>query len=285
MLTTKHTKRTRIGATLTALALALTLPVMAMAQTVAATADATGGATVQAGPSTGNQPSMGNQPNRGNQSGAQNQPGSGSQPDMGIQPDTLDLSTLTEAQRTTYDNAIALYWQIEDAVLADLVASGTVAQADVDAYRALREGRQALAELDQSGWTAAQYKAYYEAMQQTGDARTAAMQALADAGQLTQAQANALAAQGEGNLWRTLEQNRATNSNIQTALRTLQQARQALNQTLRSAGISGLAAKDQLGSLAAGNQRPEGGAGGGGNGQRPTPTYGDDDNEEAENDD
>ena len=137
----------------------------------------------------------------------------------------------------------------------------------MDAYQALRANEEALAGLDQSGWTAEQYKAYYEATQLSGDERKAAMQALADAGQLTQAQADALAAQGEGNLWRTLMQNQSTNSDIQKALRTLEQARQTLNQTLRDADISGLAAEDQLGGLgrggmgAMGGQQPNGGTG------------------------
>lgn len=244
--TTKHTNLTRLGAIILALALALTLPVMAMAETSATAADATGAATAQAGP---------------NQGGA-----------MGNRPAALDTSTLTDEQKTVYDNAVTLYQQIEADVLADLVASGTVTQADVDAYQALRTNEEALAALDQSSWTAEQYKAYYEATQQTGDARKAAMQALADAGQLTQAQADALAAQGEANLWRTLMQNQNTNSNIQTALRTLEQARQTLNQTLRDAGINGLAAEDQLGGLgrggmgAMGGQQPNFGNGGPNNG-------------------
>lgn len=152
----------------------------------------------------------------------------------------FDSSSLTDEQKAAYDSALALYEQVEDAVLADLVTAGVAAQADVDAYIALRTARESLAEIDQSGWTAEQYKAFYEANAKTGDDRKAAMQALADAGQLTQAQADALSAQGQSDLWNKIAQNVSTNSTIQTAIATLRQARQTLNNSLRDAGIEGM---------------------------------------------
>ena len=106
----------------------------------------------------------------------------------------VDTSSLTDEQKTAYESALALYEQVEDAVLSDLMAASIVAQADVDAYTALRAAQKSLSDLDQAAWSAEQYKAFYEANTKTGDKRKAAMQALADAGQLTQAQADALSA-------------------------------------------------------------------------------------------
>lgn len=151
-----------------------------------------------------------------------------------------DISSLTDEQKATYEQALKLYEDVEDAVLNDLVASGAVAQADVDAYVQCRSDKKSLNELDQSGWTAEQYKAYYEANAKTGDERKAAMQALADAGQLTQEQANALSSTGTSDLWQKLLQNANTNSDIQTAMNTLRQASQTMSKTLKDAGIQGV---------------------------------------------
>ena len=151
---------------------------------------------------------------------------------------SLDESTLTDEQKAVYEKATTLYEQIEDAVLADLVTAAVVTQADVDSYTALREAEKSLADLDQSNWTAAQYKAYYEATALTGDARQTALQNLVQAGQLTQAQADALNAENQENLWNRIAQNEKTNSVIQTAMNTLQQARRTMNETLREAGIA-----------------------------------------------
>jgi hypothetical protein len=95
-------------------------------------------------------------------------------------------------------------------------------------------------DFDPSGWTAQQYKAYYEANAKTGDERKAAMQALVEAGQLTQVQADALCAQAQGNLWATIQKNAGTNSAIQTALSTMRQAQRTLSSTLKKAGITDL---------------------------------------------
>lgn len=152
----------------------------------------------------------------------------------------LDVSTLTEEQKAVYDKAVTLYEQVEDAVLADLVTASVVTQADVDTYQANRTAEKALTAIDQSAWTAEQYKAYYEATQKTGDERTAALQALVDAGQLTQAQADAENSDHQSSLWDSILQNATTNTAIQTALGTMRQARQTLGKTLRDAGISGL---------------------------------------------
>jgi hypothetical protein len=152
----------------------------------------------------------------------------------------VDVSRLTDEQKAAYDSAIALYEQVEDSVLSDLAAANIVTQADVDAYVKLRAAQKSLNEMDQTGWTAEQYKAYYEANAKTGDERKAAMQALASAGQLTQDQADALCAQGEAGLWAKILQNANTNSTIQTAVSTMRQAMQTLNGTLRDAGIEGM---------------------------------------------
>jgi hypothetical protein len=152
----------------------------------------------------------------------------------------VDTSSFTEEQKAAYEGAVALYEQVEDAVLNDLVTGGVVAQADVESYVAQRTARKSLDALDQSGWTADQYKAFYEANAKTGDDRKAAMQALADAGQLTQDQADALSALGQSDLWAKVTQNANTNSAIQTALSTLRQARQTMNQSLNDAGIAAM---------------------------------------------
>ena len=150
----------------------------------------------------------------------------------------VDTSSFTEEQKTAYDSAVALYEQVEDSVLADLVTGGVVAQTDVERYIAQRAAQKSLDELDQSAWTAEQYKAFYEANTKTGDDRKAAMQALADAGQLTQAQANALSSLGQGDLWAKIIENADTNSTIQTAISTLRQARQTMNKSFSDAGIT-----------------------------------------------
>ncbi|MEA4899618.1 MAG: hypothetical protein VB067_08795 [Christensenellaceae bacterium] len=152
----------------------------------------------------------------------------------------LDTGSLTDEQKAAYDSALSLYEQVEDAVLADLITAGIVNQADVDAYMAQRASCKSLAELDQSAWTAEQYKAFYEANAKSGDDRRAAMQDLADAGQLTQAQADALSAQGQSDLWIKIAQNANTNSTIQNAIATLRQARRTLNGSLRDAGMTNM---------------------------------------------
>ena len=150
----------------------------------------------------------------------------------------VDTTLLTEEQKAAYDSAVTLYEQVEDAVLSDLVTANVFSQADVDAYSTQRTALKSLADLNQASWTANQYKAFYEANAKTGDDRKAAMQALADAGQLTQDQAGALSAQGQSDLWTKIAQNANTNSAIQTAIATLGQARKTLNNSLRSAGIA-----------------------------------------------
>lgn len=159
--------------------------------------------------------------------------------------DAVDTSALTEEQKTVYDQATALYEEIEDQVLSDLVSAGVVTQTDVDDYTALRASEKSLTSLDMSAWTAEQYKAYYEAVQETGEERKAAMQALADAGQITQAQADALSAQGQGNLWSTISQNASTNSAIQTAMSTMRQAYATYRETLNASDIP-FAGKDNM---------------------------------------
>jgi hypothetical protein len=216
------------GVALLALAMAVMIPFMALAEQAdqAATADAAAPAAAAEAPASAT--AFGPMDGRGGR-------GFGMMGGYG-----LDTSSLTEAQKTAYDSALALYEQVEDAVLADLVSAGVVAQADVDAYVAQRAAEKSLTELDQSGWTAEQYKTFYEANAKTGDDRVAAMQALADAGQLTQAQADALSAQGQSDLWSKIAQNSNTNSAIQTAISTIRQARQTLNSTLSDAGITGM---------------------------------------------
>lgn len=265
----KHGKGIRMmGRLLLVLTLAAMLPLAGLAQAAASAVDATASATM---PQNGQQ----------NQQGAmQGGPGGGASKRTG----SLDLSTLTEEQRATYDSALTLYRQIEDAVLADLVAAATVTQADVDAYVAMRDAAGPLGELDMSAWTAAQYKAYYEALQKTGDDRTAALDALVTAGQLTQAQANAINGVNANDLWKTLAKNARTNSTIKTAMETLRLAEKTLRQTLRDAGINGLAVGDAVGSL-----RPAGrgnGAPAGQNGNAPVGRQDDDreDDDEYEDD-
>jgi len=220
-------KRMKWGAALLALVLAVAIPVLAVAEaatqepaaasdTTTATADTTTGTTMQ-----------GRMFGRG---------GNG----YGMGGYGLNTSSLTDEQKAAYDSALALYEQVEDKVLADLVTGGVVAQADVDTYTAQRTAQKSLNEIDQSSWTADQYKAFYEANAKTDDERKTAMQALADAGQLTQAQADALSAQDGSDLWTTIAQNSSTNSAIQAAITTMQQARQTMNSTLHTAGIEGM---------------------------------------------
>ena len=211
-----------------ALLVAALVPFAAFAQTnnpaISANADTTAQATMPSGQGSMNGQGNMNNPGRGNNMS----------PNM-MATDTQDL---TDEQKAVYEKALTLYEQIEDSVLADLVTANVVTQADVDAYIALREADKSLDSLDMSAWTAEQYKGYYEALAQSGDERKVALQALADAGQLTQAQADAISAQGQATLWQTLNQNAATNKTIQIAQNTLQQARQAMNATLRDAGIT-----------------------------------------------
>ena len=214
----KAHQKMRNGAALLALVLAAVIPFAALAETTTQetpAAEVTARATVRAAI-----------PGRGGHSFA-----SGGY--------RLDTSSLTEEQKAAHDSAVTLYEQVEDAVLSDLVTAGVVAQADADSYIALRAAKKSLQALDQSGWTAQQYKAYYEANAKTGDERKAAMQALAEAGQLTQDQADALSAQGESGLWAKILKNASTNSVIQTAVSTMRQARETLNSTLTEAGIAG----------------------------------------------
>jgi hypothetical protein len=209
-----------------AVALAVLIPFAAFAQAPADTTTTpdTTTETAAAQTTTAHNRGMGNMPSGGGADAFSN--------------GTADVSALTDDQKTVYDQAVALYEGVEDQVLGDLVTAGVVTQADTDAYIALRAAEKTLSDLDMSGWTAEQYKAYYEANAKTGDERKAAMQALADAGQLTQEQADALAVQGEDDLWDTLSANAQTNSAIQQAINTMQQARNTLQQTLREAGIS-----------------------------------------------
>lgn len=239
----------RVGKLLLVLTLIAMLPLTGLAQAGASAADATSSATTpQNGPQT-------------QQGGSQGGTGGGAK-----RINALDLSTLTQEQRATYDSALTLYRQIEDAVLADLVAAAAVTQTDVDAYVAMRNASGSLGELDMSAWTAAQYKAYYEALQKTGDDRTAALNALVAAGQLTQTQADAINGTNASDLWENLAQNARTNSAIKTALGTLQQAEQTLRKTLRDAGINGLALGDAIGSLRPAGRGNGGPAGQNGNG-------------------
>ncbi len=217
MLRKHFTRKAKRGVTLVAVTMAVMIPFAAFAQTTteaAVTADTTTQATT---------------PGR-NMGGMSGNNGSFS---MG----TVDTSTLTDEQKTVYEQALTLYEGVEDQVLADLVAASVITQADVDTYTALRAAEKTVTDLDQSAWTAAQYKAYYEANAKTGDERKQAMQVLADAGQLTQEQADALGAQGENDLWNTISANAGTNSAIQQALSTIQQARGTLQETLHNADI------------------------------------------------
>ena len=215
-----HQKIMKRGTAIAALALAAILPLSSMAesaaQTTPAAAEGSTNAAVEA-----RVPGRGG---LGRFSGAMR----------------VDASQLTQEQKAAYDSAIALYEQVEDAVLSDLAAANIVTQADVDAYVKLRAAQKSLDEMDQTIWTAQQYKAYYEANAKTGDERKAAMQALADAGQLTRDQADALGVQGETGLWAKIIQNANTNSAIQTAVSTMRQALATLNSTLRDAGIEGV---------------------------------------------
>lgn len=216
-----HNKSLKRRVLLLALVLAVAIPIAALAEAATQTTADTANTTTAA---------YGRMNGRGRMGGY----GMGG---MGLGCYGVDTSSFTEEQKTAYDSAVALYEQVEDSVLLDLVTAGVVAQADVDSYVAQRAAQKSLGELDQSAWTADQYKAFYEANAKTGDDRKAAMQALADAGQLTQAQADALSALGQSDLWTKITQNADTNSTIQTALSTLRQARQTMNNTLSDAGI------------------------------------------------
>jgi len=224
MILNNNKQRAKRGALL-ALVLALMIPFSVFAETATAT---TASATASANTTTAAQtPDFGdNSHMRGGNS-------------------FLDTSSLTDEQKATYNKALTLYEQVEDAVLADLVTAKVVSQANVDQYTALRTAEKSVSDIDQSNWTAAQYKAYYEANEKTGDERTAAFKALVDAGQLNQAQADALSADKQTDLWASISQNSSTNSDIQTAMNTMRQARQTLNSTLREAGISSMMQGEQ----------------------------------------
>jgi hypothetical protein len=214
-----HQKRLKRGTALLTLALVAALPFASMAEsTTQAPQAADGKANVAIAAKLNGRGGMGRFP--------------------GIM--NVDTSKLTDEQKATYESALSLYEQVEDAVLKDLVTANVVTQADVDAYAALRTAQKSLSELDQTNWTPDQYKAFYEANTKTGDERKAAMQALADAGQLTQDQANALSAQGGTGLWAKIAQNANTNSAIQTAVGTMRQALAKFVSTLRDAGIQGM---------------------------------------------
>lgn len=236
----------KTSAVLVALMLAAVLPMSALAET---STDATTSATTGAA----NAPSAMQGPGRaGGFGGPGMNNGTGSS--MGNQ--SFDETTLTDDQKAVYEKAKALYEQIEDAVLADLVSEGVVAQADVDLYKSQRASEESMTALDQSSWTAEQFKAYYEASSKSGDERKSAFQALVSAGQLTQAQADALCPENQENLWTQLRANESTNSAIQLAVSTMNQARQAYQQSLRDAGIS---AMPDMGDFDDGLGMPEGG--------------------------
>lgn len=224
-----NNRRKGFGAILLVLALTVAIPFAALAQTTtpenAVATDATSGATGNSN----TRPALGNTSNQTQGKARQGVPGQGRA--------TVDLSALTDAQKEVYTGAVTLMAQVEDAVLADLVKEGVVAQADVEAYTALRAAKQALAALDQSAWTAEQYKAYYEANAKSGEERKAALSALVEAGQLTQEQVTALTADQQSDLWAKIRENANTNSAIQSAMNTMQQAQQTMNTTLRKAEI------------------------------------------------
>ncbi len=215
----------RAGAVFLALALALAAvgPMMTEAQA----ADATSSATVPKGGG------------GGSQSAPQSTGGSKStsQKAAATFDVKVEFGAMTEEQKAVYDKALALYRGIEDAVLADLVTAGSATQADVDAYKLMRDAATQLDALDTGAWTAAQFKAYYEALQLKGDERKAALQALVDAGQLPQAVANVLSGDKVADLWRTLRKNSRKDAAVQTALSTMTMARDAFIRTLRDAGI------------------------------------------------
>ncbi len=222
MLNRNYSHRMKKGAVLLALALAAMIPFAALAESpTVGDVEATAGVTVRA-----------QMPGRGGRGFNMGGPG------FVMGGYCVDTSTLTDEQKAVYDSALALYEQVEDAVLSDLVAANVIAKEDADAYIAQRAVEKSLGSLDQTQWTAEQYKAFYEANAKTGDERKTAMQALADNGQLTQEQAAALSAQGQDGLWAKIAKNANTNSAIQTAMVTLRQARQHLNNTLQDAGIT-----------------------------------------------
>ena len=243
-MTRRNNRKMKWSAGFVALVLAVAIPVLGVAEATQPTAPATEATTTT--PADGTSSATTTQPmGRGNGNGLG---GYGS----GLGGYGLDVSGLTDEQKTAYDSAVALYEQVEDQVLQDLVTAGAVTQADVDAYATLRTNRASLCELDQSGWTADQYKAFYEANQKTGDERTASLQALVTAGQLTQAQADALSAVGQDDLWSKIAQNASTNSAIESAFETMRQARQTLTSTLNTAGIESMGKGGMFGGFGMG---------------------------------
>jgi len=102
--------------------------------------------------------------------------------------------------------------------------------------------------------------ALYEGVEDAvlADLVTANVVTQADSDLLTQAQADALAAQGEDDLWGTINRNADTNTAVQTALAAMRQACRTMEETLRGAGITGAG----NGGMSAG-----GGAAGGPNGE------------------
>ena len=257
-MTRRNNRKMKWSAGFVALVLAVAIPVLGVAEATQATAPATEATTTT--PADGTSSATTTQPmGRGNGNGlGGNGNGLGGNGNglggygSGLGGYGLDVSGLTDEQKTAYDSAVALYEQVEDQVLQDLVTAGAVTQADVDAYATLRTNRASLCELDQSGWTADQYKAFYEANQKTGDERTASLQALVTAGQLTQAQADALSAVGQDDLWSKISQNASTNSAIESAFETMRQARQTLTSTLNTAGIESMGKGGMFGGFGMG---------------------------------
>ena len=220
-----------------AVIVAVLLPFSSLAETASVNSNTATDATTQAtAPNAQDGNGMENTPSEGGKGMGNSPAQAGNAPAMTDY--TVDTSNLTDEQNTIYTQAVTLYEQVEDEVLSDLVTAGVVAQADVDTYTALRAAQKTLTDIDKTAWTAQQYKAYYEANAKTGDDRKTAMQALADSGLITQAQADALASENESSLWSTISKNAETNSEIQTALSTMRQAAQTMSETLKNAGIN-----------------------------------------------
>lgn len=210
-----------------ALVLAMVIPMTVFAETADATASATMGPSgVMAGQANGNR--TGDRPMDGR--GRMNADGQGIY--------GLDTSTMTEAQKTAYDTAIAQYETTEDAVLAELVTAGKLTQEQVDAHKAHRAAQKMMGSIARATWTQAQSDALDDAYAKTGDERVQALQALVTAGQLTQEQADVLAAGEQSDLWQTAFQNDEDTA-LETALDTMRAARDTMQDALRDAGILG----------------------------------------------
>ncbi len=214
-----------IACTACALLLATALPMSAVAEDVIASATPQAGMTAQAQPL---------QARRGGRSDFR-VPGKMGSPTQGN-----SLSSLTEAQKTAYQQALTAYQAAEDEALAQLVGGGILTQGEADEYTAQRASQQALHELDQSQWTQEQGQAFMNAMQKTGEERAAALAALVTGGQLTQAQTDALTAQSAqnwDNLWAKLAN--LTDDVTRDTLDALEHAQLTFEQTLTRAGIQG----------------------------------------------